>query len=162
RAALKWAGALPEAPEVSLRLAGALARFWYLHGYWSEGRGWLRQSLAAAEPGRGPTAAPTTIAVASLRRGRARPEARRARRGGAMAGLAWLMDENGEDVPLYQASLALYQELDDRAGMATALRGWGATLVNQAEHAQARLKLEEALELFRSAAHPWGVAIAQY
>ena len=36
------------------------------------------------------------------------------------------MDENGEDIPLYQASLALYRELDDPAGMASALRGWGA------------------------------------
>ena len=54
-----------------------------------------------------------------------------------VAGLAWLMDENGEDIPLYQASLDLYRDLDDRAGMATALRGWGATLVNQGEHARA-------------------------
>ena len=149
RAALQWtrqpAGmSVPlGGPEVSLRLAGGLARFWYLHGYWSEGRGWLRPALASP----GPEPAP-----ASLRRARAE----------ALAGLAWLMDENGEDIPLYQASLALARELDDRVGMATALRGWGATLVNQGEHAQARSHLQAALELADAAGYLWGVALAKY
>jgi predicted ATPase len=146
RAALKWAGAA-ESPiwshQAGLRLAGALARFWYLHGYWREGRGWLRQALAEPLPG---TASP------GERRARAR----------ALAGLGWLMDENGEDIPLYEASLALYREIDDRGGVAFALRGLGAGLINQGEPKQSRERLLEALDLFRALPDPWGVAIALY
>jgi non-specific serine/threonine protein kinase len=47
RAALRWSQA--EAGETGLRLAGALGLFWYLHGYWSEGRGWLESMLTQTE-----------------------------------------------------------------------------------------------------------------
>jgi len=45
RAALKWSqhsGAM----EAGWRIAGDLARFWYLRGYWNEGREWLERLLA--------------------------------------------------------------------------------------------------------------------
>jgi predicted ATPase len=146
RAALKWAGAVASpvrSPEASLRLAGALARFWYLHGYWSEGRGWLRQALAERLPEGAPE---------SLRRARAR----------ALAGLAWLMDDNGEDIPLYEESLALYRELDDRQGMAFALRGLGAALLNRGDPDKSLACLNEALDHYRTAAYPWGIGLAKY
>ncbi|MEZ4681527.1 MAG: hypothetical protein R2932_45675 [Caldilineaceae bacterium] len=41
RAALKWA-ADNQVLEAGLALAGNLARYWYLRGYWKEGREWLR------------------------------------------------------------------------------------------------------------------------
>ena len=59
RAGLKWAGAPSSpvrSPETALRLASALTRLWYLHGYWSEGRGWLRQALAEPLPELAPPA----------------------------------------------------------------------------------------------------------
>lgn len=40
RAALEWTKA-GGAPEMGLRLAGPLWRFWNVHGYWREGREWL-------------------------------------------------------------------------------------------------------------------------
>ncbi len=143
RAALQWAGAAASPVETALRLAGALARFWYLHGYWSEGRAWLQQALAEPLPDTAPP---------GLRRARAR----------ALAGLGWLMDENGEDLPLYEESLVLYRGLDDRGGMAFALRGLGAGLVNRGEHEPARIRLNEALDLFRTLGDRWGIAISQY
>jgi non-specific serine/threonine protein kinase len=45
RAALGWARARGEA-ELGLRLATSLAGFWYVRGYFTEGRGWLEGLLA--------------------------------------------------------------------------------------------------------------------
>ena len=44
RAALRWMIGAREA-DASLRLAGALSRFWRLQGYLSEGRHWLEEAL---------------------------------------------------------------------------------------------------------------------
>src|SRR5438552_3899891 len=45
-----------EEAELALRLCGALSWFWYLCGYWSEGRRWLEGALRLAQAG-GETAA---------------------------------------------------------------------------------------------------------
>jgi tetratricopeptide (TPR) repeat protein len=47
RAALDWS--LNRADETALRLAGALGRFWWMAGYFSEGGRWLARALQAAE-----------------------------------------------------------------------------------------------------------------
>ncbi|MCI0354796.1 MAG: AfsR/SARP family transcriptional regulator, partial [Acidobacteria bacterium] len=49
RAALRWSQAEAQAGETGLRLAGTLGLFWYLHGHWSEGRGWLESMLTQTE-----------------------------------------------------------------------------------------------------------------
>ena len=54
RAALKWSREHGEqgdneATVIGLRIAGALWRFWTMHGYYSEGREQLRSLLACAE-----------------------------------------------------------------------------------------------------------------
>ena len=66
------------------------------------------------------------------------------------------MDENGEDIPLYEESLALYRGLADRAGMAFALRGLGAGLLTRGEFEPASAHLDEALELYRRSARSVG------
>ena len=43
RSALSWTS--KEEPEAGIRLAAALWRFWYLNGYWEEGRRWLEEML---------------------------------------------------------------------------------------------------------------------
>jgi predicted ATPase len=50
RAALSWALAVGEG-EIALRLAGSLWMFWRWAGLFAEGRAWLEQALAAADPG---------------------------------------------------------------------------------------------------------------
>jgi predicted ATPase/DNA-binding SARP family transcriptional activator len=45
RAALSWTIS-HEKVELALRLGGALQWFWYMRGYFSEGRAWLEQALA--------------------------------------------------------------------------------------------------------------------
>src|SRR5205085_754921 len=47
RTALAWAPAAGEV-RLGLRLAGALARYWALRGYLSEGRDWSERMLAAS------------------------------------------------------------------------------------------------------------------
>lgn len=145
RAGLKWASAQTSpvrSPETALRLASAMTRLWYLHGYWSEGRLWLRQALAEPLP---------EMAPHSLQQARAR----------ALACLGWLMDENG-DIPLYEESLVIYRGLADHAGMAFSLRGLGAGLLTRGEFEPSSAHLNEALELYRALPDPWGIALTQF
>jgi predicted ATPase len=46
RAALRWSHSDNGTPEATLRLAGALARFWWIRGYFSEGGQWLTKALS--------------------------------------------------------------------------------------------------------------------
>ena len=46
RAAIDWG--LRHNPDLALRLAGYLRWFWFHAGYWTEGRGWLNDALAAS------------------------------------------------------------------------------------------------------------------
>jgi len=64
RAALRWAWESGEM-ELGLRIAGALWRFWHLHGYVSEGRGWLDALLARGDADGGAT--PTTARAKGIR-----------------------------------------------------------------------------------------------
>src|SRR5574341_2383653 len=49
RAALDWSQQSDHAAEMGLRLAGALARFWELRGYFSEGRERMSAALRSEE-----------------------------------------------------------------------------------------------------------------
>jgi predicted ATPase len=55
RRALSWSLGQGEDAELALRMGAALGEFWYLRGYWSEGRRWLEEALAKSS--RTPTAA---------------------------------------------------------------------------------------------------------
>ena len=143
RAAMKWA-LHSGAAETGLRLAGALARFWYLHGYWNEGREWLKAML-------GQVTRDVPLSQA-YQRARAR----------ALYGLATLMDENGEDIPLYRESLALCRAIGDRWGAAFSLRGLGATQWNQGNVQEAAPLLAESLALFRELDDPEGIALVLF
>ena len=71
RAALAWSQSTPGAAEAGLRLAGALWSFWYMRGYFTEGRRWLtgrwRCPARAAGPAR-PAALDGAGALAQARR----------------------------------------------------------------------------------------------
>lgn len=49
RCALQW-GLSHYAADFMLKLAGSLWRYWWMHGHFSEGRGWLEKSLALPDP----------------------------------------------------------------------------------------------------------------
>jgi predicted ATPase len=146
RAALKWALS-NWGIERSLRLAADLSRFWYLRGYWKEGRDWLEQVLSQT-----PREDAFTEPTARLKSARAR----------ALYGAAWLMDETGPDIPLYEQSLSLCRELGDKWGTAFSLRGLGATTSYRANPEQGESLLEESLALFRELGDPWGIALVLF
>jgi predicted ATPase/DNA-binding CsgD family transcriptional regulator len=50
RAALSWSLERGEEAELGLRVGEALGQFWYLRGYFGEGRRWLEEALAKASP----------------------------------------------------------------------------------------------------------------
>jgi tetratricopeptide (TPR) repeat protein len=138
RVALDWSLS-HENIEAGLRLAGSLFRFWYLRGYWREGREWLERMLAKA--------------------GNSGSALARAK---ALYGMAWLADENGQEAALYAESLALCRENGDKWGAAFSLRGLGVRTYLQGEYEQAERLLNESLALFREMADKWGMALALF
>ena len=127
RAALAWS--IAHDPEMALRLAGALWRFWSQRGYWSEGRRWLEQALTAA------------------------PDAPRAVRAAALAGAGTLADEQGDFVEArrcFEESLALAQQIGDERRAARVLRSLGIVASNQNELDRAAEFFEEALVSVRA------------
>jgi len=138
RVALEWAlngegDDAPGPPEAGLRLANALWRFWYVRGYWQEGREWLGRGLAAiGQPSR-------TVA--------------RAR---ALIRATFFADDQKQRVRLVDESLALCRELGDKPGIAFALRLKFESVMG--DYSSARLLLEESLTLYRELGDKWGIA----
>ncbi|MDQ2744046.1 MAG: tetratricopeptide repeat protein [Chloroflexota bacterium] len=139
RAALRWEDERGEV-EAGLRLAGALAPFWYVRGHYKEGRGWLERLLERVGDG-------VSGAV----------------RAKALLGLAALVYNVGEyrrAGPLCEESLALYRYLDDSPGMARALTRLGGILRDQGDRTRAATLLEESVALYRHLGDIAGVAHA--
>jgi non-specific serine/threonine protein kinase len=140
RAALAWCSATPDPTERGLRLAAALAQFWYERGYLSEGRRWLGTLLAGPGP-----AGPTPARAAAL----------------YGAGLLAI----GQDDPdagwaLHEECLAVWRALGDRSGVARALGRLGAIARERGEHATARALTEESLAHQRALGDRHGAAWA--
>jgi len=141
RAALNWANSSGD-HETGLLLAGSLARFWYLRGYWKEGREWLRSLLAESAP---PLPFPAAYARARAK---------------ALAGAGWLADADGSEIPLYRESLALCRQVGDQWGEAYALRGLIIISSNLTDLAHAEAHVQASLALFRRLEDEWGVGLS--
>jgi predicted ATPase/DNA-binding CsgD family transcriptional regulator len=139
RRALHWF-VLQEAAEEALRLSNALAWFWYLRGYLSEGCGWLERVLALPGASGHPT-----------------------HRAKALYGLGGFARFLG-DFPLARShleeSLALWRELGDRRGCAYTLSRLGKVVQHQGDLALASALLQECVTLFREEKDQWGLALA--
>jgi predicted ATPase/DNA-binding SARP family transcriptional activator len=143
RVALAWTAAQGRV-ESGLRLAGSLARYWYLRGYWREGRSWLRQLLAADEAASQRTEDHTRARIRAL------------------CGAGWLADEDGSERPLYSEALALSRQVGDRWSEAFALRGISSVTTNWSDLEQAGPQLEQALHLFCDLGDDWGVGLVRF
>jgi tetratricopeptide (TPR) repeat protein len=131
RAALSWfleQRSDGQSKELALRLSGALSRFWDIRGYISEGRHWLEQTLDESRGTRSAVRAKALIGAGAL---------------------ATMQDDFSQAEGLCGEGLALYRELGDRQGSATALCALGYAAMMRSNYAQARTLLEEALVLFR-------------
>jgi predicted ATPase/DNA-binding CsgD family transcriptional regulator/transcriptional regulator with XRE-family HTH domain len=138
RAALAWLADRGDA-ETMLRLAGALAPYWFSHSRRTEGRRWLEQALAA---------------------GQAAPGAVRAR---ALLGLGMLASHQrayGRAAAAAEESLALYRDLGDTSGAADALFILAFGLLLQEQYEPAAALYEEVIALCRHAGYVPLVATA--
>ena len=127
RAALRWGFENHEA-EFILRLVDALWQFWFRRGQWSEGRRWLEAAISAS----------------------ANAEAEKALRARVLyMGVPMIIYQG--DVArarlLSEQSVALYRELEDRAGLLAALLQLCRALDYQEEYEPLQERVQEALAL---------------
>jgi predicted ATPase/DNA-binding XRE family transcriptional regulator len=138
RAALTWALAADEA-ELALQLCGTLTTFWYIRGYYREGRDWSARALAAA------------------------PEAAAATRAAVLFGAANLADiqrDHAEARSLIEASVALWRTVGNRRGLASSLAVLGMLARHDRDWTTARTACEEALAIYDETPEPWGQRLA--
>lgn len=148
-AALSWALAQGES-GAALRLSGALGWFWFVRGYFSEGRQWLQQALALSR---------RIDNMAELP-----PEHRRwyAKASHAEGRLALFQGDSATAQALFEESLRLFQELKDKQGIAHSLNGLGLVAYNQGDLAAAWTLLGESLVLSRELGDKQRVSITLF
>ncbi|MDQ5853440.1 MAG: tetratricopeptide repeat protein [Chloroflexota bacterium] len=125
----------------ALRLAGALAWFWRLRGYLTEGRAWLDRALALPE-----------AAERSLARARALSGA---------GTLAMLQGDLGTAQDRLEESIELFRAWKDQRGLAFALRTLGIVQQFRGDLAGARALHEQSIALYREEGDRWGIAMAR-
>jgi predicted ATPase/DNA-binding CsgD family transcriptional regulator/DNA-binding XRE family transcriptional regulator len=136
RTALQWSleqGAL----EFTLRLGGALWRFWLIRGYLSEELLALEQAIQGIEGVRTSVRAKALISVGAL---------------------AFQRGDNDRAESYSRESLALFQELGDTHGMAYSLHMLGLIAARRNNYKAAKSLHEEALHLFRALDDKEGIA----
>ena len=138
RAALRWS--LTHEPDVALRLAAGLWRFWYTFGYQREGQRWLDRTLAT---------------------GAGRKTITRVRALNGLGVLVWVAGDLERALELQNASLSLARELADRWGVAVA-EGDRAIIgfMRGGDAARARAATEDVLSQFRALGDRYSEAIA--
>jgi predicted ATPase/class 3 adenylate cyclase/DNA-binding CsgD family transcriptional regulator len=120
--------------EMALRLGGALHRFWFSHGHFSEGRTFLERALAAS-------ADVTTVS--------------RAKALVVAADLAYEHGDAQQVEALAEESLALARAVGDELGIARALGQLGRLAGFTYESARARALLEESVALCQELGNHW-------
>jgi DNA-binding CsgD family transcriptional regulator/tetratricopeptide (TPR) repeat protein len=127
RAALQWSLEREELQQLGLRMGAALWWFWYARGHLTEGRRWLEEHLSRS--GLGVTGV----------------------RAKALNGAGWIamfQGEFGDAKASCQEALALFRELEDEEGVASALVHLGAVAVlGQLDDVPVPVLLEEATML---------------
>jgi tetratricopeptide (TPR) repeat protein len=150
RAALAWSQTVRGSTELGVRLGGTLWWFWWVRGYWSEGRAWLSRTLASS--------------MILLESERSSEEwALIAARAKALLGASWLAHAQSDyerQAALVEESLTLYRTLGDQHGSADALRGLSWMAFSQGNLEQAAARLEESLALYRTLGDQHGSADA--
>ncbi|HEY1014790.1 MAG TPA: tetratricopeptide repeat protein, partial [Herpetosiphonaceae bacterium] len=166
RAALHWS--IEEEAGLAARLAGALWRFWWMRGHWTEGRMWIGTVLArrAELPDR--LLAQLLLGDGVLAQAQGAIQRAAAALGESLAlwertpdrvGLALTLNALGNNqcmqggfaagLARFQASLAVWRSLGDESGVALALNNVGLAHVYRNEYAAAKACYEEVIPLQR-------------
>jgi non-specific serine/threonine protein kinase len=126
--------------ERGLQLAAALWRYWFVRGFFTEGRTWLSELLAL--PG---ATARTTLRANAL---------------SAAGNLAYNQGDDAAAEAFQTESLAIRRELGDRGGVAVSLDTLGALAFRRGDCERANSLLEESLLVKREREDRWGIAAA--
>jgi predicted ATPase/class 3 adenylate cyclase len=160
--------------ELGLRLAGALRRFWHVRGYLDEGRRWLEEALAKGRSASAAARAKALDAVGGLAHDqgdihRAEAAAQEGLKLSAQAEIEsgrvasfrrtlGITAERAGDyeraTELYEESLGLFREAEDRWGIAATLLSLGSVAVMREEHELAKELYREGLILSRESGDP--------
>jgi len=179
RVALAWSKADKDAVQTGLRLAGALAYYWFLRGSVREGRTWLEgmlertdgtdrsaaRDLALVGAGwlawaEGDYAAASPRTEESLSIARERGDKRGIANRGSVLGLVRIGQRNNAAAfPLLEESRTLYKELGDVWGEANMLYLLGMAAYFSGDRAGARAHYEESLRLFQEQGDVFGVTL---
>ncbi len=138
--------------EIGLRIAGALWRFWFVRGYFSEGRKELEDTLSATN---------YELAETNPQSAIRNPQLVDAARAKALNGAGRLADREGDHPgarSFYEQSLALRRELGDKRGEAESLRSLGILASHEGDYSTARSLYEESLALMKELGDKRGVA----
>jgi len=138
RAAADTCRERPDDPNLGLRLAGALGRFWEVHGHWTEGRETCEAMVAIAG---GDPAARAKVLVCD-------------------GNLALSQGDSADAWADYEQSLTIRRELGDRAGIAQSLNSLGLAAWIRGEYATARPLLQESLAIRRELGQERGIAFS--
>lgn len=154
RAAIHWAlensktndrgvddGTKLEAAEIGLRLVGSLGRFWYIRGYYREGRERLMEALLASAS---PTLMRTPFRAKAL----------------STAGiLVTVLGDYINGRALHEESLAIRREIDDKKGIGISLNHLGTLVYEQGDYNTARTLFAESLAIRREIGDKVGESI---
>ncbi|MEZ4831096.1 MAG: tetratricopeptide repeat protein [Caldilineaceae bacterium] len=137
RAALQWT--LVYEPATALRLAAALAHFWYVNGQWQEGIDWLRRVLGVES-------------ASSIHRAR------------ALSGLGVLLTsqgDNGSAEAHHRRALVQLQDLDAPFDVQWTNFNLGRLLVLQGRYDEGESLLAQCLAGWQQLDRPWHVGLTQ-
>jgi predicted ATPase/DNA-binding CsgD family transcriptional regulator len=175
-AALSWSWQNDE-PDALLRLSLALSWYWWVRGYYGEGRRWLERAVEQSpEPNSALRAEALRMsgvlasfdgdhlaAVALFDEALALNHALGDRLGEAkvvnsLGMVAWERAEFAKAWELWSAGLAGFRQLDDARGTAVALNNLGLVAREQGRVPAARRLFEESLTIYRSLGDDQGCA----
>jgi predicted ATPase/class 3 adenylate cyclase len=137
RAALRWAVGAGHA-EKGLRLAGALWRFWHLHGHLAEGRDWLEEVLAL--PGADARTAQRYKALTAL------------------GGVAYWQEDLPTTRRAYEEALSIAVELGDRLAEAEGLYNFAFVFAYGRDLPGAVARIEQARSIYEELGNLRGLA----
>jgi predicted ATPase/DNA-binding XRE family transcriptional regulator len=138
RSALRWTLDRGDA-QTAARIAGEMWRFWWVRGFFSEGRAWLDEVLGQSQ-------AIDLALKATVLRG---------------AGtLAHVQGDFLRGQSLFEESLALYREQDDKQGIADVLTSLSNTAMGLNDLGRAQAYLEEGLALYRELGNTHSIAVS--
>jgi predicted ATPase/DNA-binding CsgD family transcriptional regulator/DNA-binding XRE family transcriptional regulator len=176
RVALQWLRARGEAAQ-GLRLAKALAQFWWLRSHFAEGRAELGSLLALPQPAVTRAGALLALGILDYRccefdaaylhlrdsLAMARDLGDLAGSAGALGNLGRMALDQGDIAaarPLLEESLAIHQQLGNQGGVSRLLSHLGALAMFEHDDRRARALLEESLAREREIGDTFWVAVA--